>query len=269
MSKKNKKKISQKERIERKKLGQAISRKSRNQVRSAVSSYYLSFRNFNVKHLLFVMKDTENMETVLLQRVDIGNGKTLLMLPSISMDMINEYFDSSQLVKTNENSVESSNAPISNLIQHYYSIKSDNVATIDQANMIVFRECKVVGNTNLVPLNVRPYNLNKWYCAETTSIDAVKIFSGKKLKTFFNFSNDEECLNTYILHDTIIEILLYKAMMNKINATDLAIDIQQLARSNNKGLYAVLATNIGLLLNRFKNEEAENEELNKVKELMK
>ena len=45
-----------------------ISRETRKYVRKKIEPYYNAFREFKDKHLLFVLKDTENMERILLQK---------------------------------------------------------------------------------------------------------------------------------------------------------------------------------------------------------
>ena len=250
-----------------------ISRDKRNQIRHAVEPTFSAFRNFIDKHLLFVVKDTENMERVLLQKVDIGNGQTLLTLPVINTEMVDRYFEILEcLDQGKENALVSDNYYIYDLINFYYSVKADNIIRMDKANIFIFKDCEVGENTNLVALNVRPYNLNTWYDNEFTTLGAVKIYKGKKLKTFFKLDDEIECSKTYILNDTVVELLVYKAIMQKINGSDLLADIHALSQKqflSTGELYKVVFTDFSILKRRFKNEENENEELNKVKQLRK
>ena len=260
MPEKKMKKMNKKQRENKKKQDQAMSRRNRNEVRSSLRPYYSSFRSLNDKHILFVMKDTENMENILLQKIDIGQGRTLLMLPVINDDIINEYYNG-------VDSIES--IDISKVVCDYYSIKSDKIMNVDQTNMIVFRDCQLVGINNLISVNVRPYSLNTWFKIECTTIEGVKIYKGKKLKTFFKLDDIDDYSKTYVLQDTINEILLYKALMKKINLDDLLYDIKILSgkgtlSSSIGGLYEAMATDIDETIDRFKNESDENKKLNKV-----
>ena len=258
-----KKKQKRKRILKQKRHAQAISRETRKYVRKKIEPYYNNFRQFKDKHLLFVLKDTDNMERILLQKNDIGKGLTLLTLPVINEDMINQYVsnvpreESTQVSLTN-----ASNEALNGLINYYYSVSSDEITDNTQANMMIFRNCRLLGSQdNLVPLNVRPYDLNTWYNSETTTINGVKVYKGNKLKTFFKI--DENLGKTYIFHDTIMEILLYKAMMGKIRYQDLLSDHQMLAKRGNlfSGLYAIMATNEDEIQQRFKREQQEDNEL--------
>lgn len=258
-----KKKQKKKRAIKQKRQTQAISRQNRKYVRKKIEPYYNNFREYKDKHLLFVIKDTNNMEKILLQKNDIGNGLTLLTLPVINEDMINRYLTDVPLEKVKSSSLSvDNNETLNELINYYYSVKSDYITDNPQANMTIFRNCKLLGSKdNLVALNVRPYNLNTWYNGEITSINGVKVYKGKKLKTFFQI--DENLGKTYVFHDTIMELLLYKAMMGKIRLEDLLVDTKMLAKRGNlfSELYAIMATDEEEIYHRFENEKKEEEEL--------
>lgn len=258
-----KKKQKKKRVIKQKRQAQMISRETRKYVRKKIEPYYDSFREFKDKHLLFVLKDTENMERILLQKNDIGNGIILLALPVINEDMINQYLSSIPSEESNESCLATlSNVALNGLINYYYSVSSEEIKDCPEGNMMFFRNCQVVGcQDNLVALNVRPYDLNTWYNSETTTINGVKVYKGNKLKTFFKI--DENLGKTYIFHDTIMEILLYKAMMGKIEYQDLLSDHQMLAKKGNrfKDIYALMATNEDEIHRRFKREKQEDAEL--------
>ncbi len=258
-----KKKQKKKRIIKQRRQAQAISRENRKYVRKKIEPYYDAFRQFKDKHLLFVLKDTDNMERILLQKNDIGKGLTLLTLPVINEDMITQYLnDVPSEEATNFSLSNDNNQALKGLINYYYSVSSDEIKDNPQANMMFFRNCKLLGTQDsLVPLNVRPYNLNTWYNSETTTINGVKVYKGNKLKTFFKI--DENLGKTYIFHDTIMEILLYKAMMGKIKYEDLLSDHQMLAKKGNLfgGLYAIIATNEDEIYHRFEKEQQEDQDL--------
>ena len=258
-----KKKQKKKKIIKQRRQAQAISRENRKYVRKKIEPYYDAFRQFKDKHLLFVLKDTDNMERILLQKNDIGKGLTLLTLPVINEDMITQYLnDVPSEEATNFSLSNDNNQALKGLINYYYSVSSDEIKDNPQANMMFFRNCKLLGTQDiLVPLNVRPYNLNTWYNSETTTINGVKVYKGNKLKTFFKI--DENLGKTYIFHDTIMEILLYKAMMGKIKYEDLLSDHQMLAKKGNLfgGLYAIIATNEDEIYHRFEKEQQEDQDL--------
>lgn len=258
-----KKKQKKKRIIKQRRQAQAISRENRKYVRKKIEPYYDAFRQFKDKHLLFVLKDTDNMERILLQKNDIGKGLTLLTLPVINEDMITQYLnDVPSEEATNFSLSNDNNQALNGLINYYYSVSSDEIKDNPQANMIFFRNCKLLGTQDsLVPLNVRPYNLNTWYNSETTTINGVKVYKGNKLKTFFKI--DENLGKTYIFHDTIMEILLYKAMMGKIKYEDLLSDHQMLAKKGNlfSGLYAIIETNEDEIYHRFEKEQQEDQDL--------
>lgn len=258
-----KKKQKKKRIIKQRKQSYMISRETRKYVRKKIEPYYNAFREFKDKHLLFVLKDTENMERILLQKNDIGNGIILLALPVINEDMINQYLSSIPSEESNESCLDTtSNVALNGLINYYYSVSSEEIKYCPEANMMIFRNCQEVGcQNNLVALNVRPYDLNTWYNSETTTINGVKVYKGNKLKTFFKI--DENLGKTYIFHDTIMEILLYKAMMGKIEYQYLLEDHQMLAKKGKqfKNLYALMVTDEDEIQRRFEREEQEDFEL--------
>ena len=260
------KKQRRKKKLSALKEAQAISRKHRNEIRNLLKTSFYDFRSLQGKNLLFVIKDTENMEKVILQKKPMGNGRVLLTLPVIDDVMIDNYVNTHRLEKPNDTSLTVSNdVEISELINYYYSINIGDVIDCPQGNMLVFRNCEVNKYSNkFIELNVRPYNLNKWYKNEFTSILGTRIFNGNKLKTFFQIEKDMS--NMFIIQDTIVELLLYKSLMGKIHE-DVALDFKTLGKRGmlSTGFYAILATDIGAVLRRFKNEENESEELDKPK----
>ncbi len=257
------KKKKQKQKQNKEKQTRAISRKNRNEVIRKVKPYLTSYINHFNKPLLFVMNDTKNMECVLLQKIDIGKGRTLLTLPVINEEMIDRYFDNIQNIEaTDESLTDFKDQDILDIVKYYYSIKTNTIMRIPEANLIAFRDCEIVGNNNLIPLNVRPYSVNTWYQRENTTMNKVKIFKGNKLKTYFKIENMEEFSNTYITLDTVIQLLMYKGKMGKVKYNELKADIMELSGKISISLYDIFTLDINGTLDRFKDEAKENEELN-------
>lgn len=265
----NKEKYKQKQRKKKKmqqeRRARAISRDLRNYVRSSINPYYDAFRNLTDKHLLFVIKDTENMERILFQKNNIGRGITLLSLPSVDDNMIEAYLQNSKSQKKSKSFQLATlgNEAINDITSFYFGVRSDEIT--DLSNLVIFRNCKLIGHRNsLIPLNVRPYNLNTWYCDDTTTLHGYRIYKGNKLKTFFHI--DGELGKTYVFHDTLMEILLYRSMMGKIRIQDLLSDSAELGRRqllSMRGLYEIIATNKDEIQERFDHEWQENMALNR------
>lgn len=257
---KYKKKQKKKKKMQQERRVRAISRDLRNYVRSSIKPYYDAFRNLTDKHLLFVIKDTENMERILFQKNKIGRGITLLSLPSIDDNMIEEYLQNSRFQKKSNRFQLATlgNEAINGLTSFYFGVSSDEIT--DLSNLIIFRNCKLIGHRdNLIPLNVRPYNLNTWYCNDTTTLHGYRIYKGNKLKTFFRI--DGELGKTYVFHDTLMEILLYRSLRGKIRIQDLLSDSAELSRRqflSMGGLYQIIATNEDEIQERFAHEWQEN-----------
>ena len=258
-----KKKQKRKQKIKQRRQSLTISRETRKYVRNQIEPYYSSFREFKDKHLLFVLKDTDNMERVLLQKHDLGKGITLLSLPVINGDMIHEYLSDTQGDSSSTQDLScAENEAINGLTNYFYSITSDEIKDTPETNMMIFRNCKMTGSReDLIPLNVRPYDQNTWYGNETTTVHGVKVFKGNNLKTFFK--TGENLSKTYVFLDTITELLLYKAMMGKINYHALLEDHMELAKHGNMfaPLYLALSTDFDELFERFKNEHKESQKL--------
>lgn len=266
LKEKKKKRQQKKRKIKQRRQAQAISRKYRNFLRHQISPFYDSFRQFKNKHLLFVLKDTDNMEKVLLQKNNIGYDNTLLTLPIINKEMLDTYLKS--LPEEEATSFDLScdnNQALKRFINHYYSVNSDEIIDCPEANMVIFRNCKLLGvQDNLMPTSVRPYNVVTWFNDESATKNGLRIYKGKKLRTFFNLSDkvNEDIKKTYIFQDTLSQLLLYKAKMKKIELDDVLSDHSMLAKKDNSPfLNALVVANIGDIANRFENEEQENQEL--------
>ena len=266
---KHKKKKLAKKRRDEKRKAQAVGREKRKYVRQKIKPYYEAFRDLQHKHLLFVLKDTDNMEKVLFQKNDLGHGVTLLTLPYITKDMIEEYLDTFKKNNSAGEEISSdNNEALNSLIKYWFSVTSDEQKDLPQANMMVFRNCNIhQKRPNLIALNVRPYDLNTWFSEEHTTVgNGTRVFKGKKLQTFFHIDGDLG--NTYVFHDTITELLLYKAMMKKIDFRILQADHYVLARKhliNSFGsFYIALTSDDKEIFERFKKEREEAIELDEI-----
>lgn len=264
------KKKSNKRKKENLKKARAISRKRRNEVRNTVRPYN-TFRNLDNKSLLFIMGDTDNMESVLLQKRDIGNNRVLLTLPTLTSEMVTDYLDENVLDDdTTQLMGDVDEQIIKDVISKQYSITVNEMIDCPSGNMFVIKDFEMDSNReDLIPINIRPYNLYTWYDRDFTSVDSARIYTGKKLHTFFKISADVS--NVYVLQDTILKLLLYKAMMKKINMVQLYDDVKSLSRRGSIGssLYQIMTADFYELYGRFKNETKENEILNAQKKMQK
>ena len=263
---KKKKRQQKKRKIKERRKAHAISRNHRKFLRKSISPIYDSFRQFKIKHLLFVLKDTDNMEKILLQKNTIGSDYTLLALPIINQEMIDTYLET--LPEKEAKSFDLScndNQALKRFINHYYSVDSDEIIDCPEANMVIFKNCKLLGvQDDLIPTIVRPYNVATWFNGESSTKNGRRIYKGKKLRTFFNISDkiDEDIRKTYIFQDTLSQLLLYKAKMKKIELDDVLSDHSMLAKKDySPFINALMITNPIEIANRFKNEEQENQDL--------
>ena len=267
--KSNKEKYKQKQKkkklIKQERQARESSRELRSIVRKSIKPFYDAFRNFKDKHILFVIKDTDNMERILFLKKSIGDGNTLLTLPVINEEMITEYLSNFQSVEVSETSITNvSNEAIKGFIRHYYSVCSNEVIEVPQMNMILFTNCKLLeSRDDLVLLNVRPYDLNTWYSGDSTSLNGFRVYNGKKLKTFFQINDNLG--KTYVFHDTLIQILLYRSLKGKINYSEVLSDHEALAKKkflSTGSFYAIMATNEDEIRQRFAKEHQESMILN-------
>ncbi len=264
------KKKSNKKKKENLKKARAISRKRRNEVRNTVRPYN-TFRNLDNKSLLFIMGDTDNMESVLLQKRDIGNNRVLLTLPTLTSEMVTDCLDENVLDDdTTQLMGNVDEQIIKDVISKQYSITVNEMIDCPSGNMFVIKDFEMdLNREDLIPINIRPYSLYTWYDRDFTSVDSAKIYTGKKLYTFFKISADVS--NVYVLQDTILKLLLYKAMMKKIDMEQLYYDVKSLSRRGNmcSSLYQIMTADFYELYRRFKNETKENEILNAQKKMKK
>lgn len=196
--------MSQKKKKTNKQLKQdrQISRDKRNLLRKEVIENFSSQTNDEAFHIIFISKETENMERILFNVTTLSNG-FLINLPIITMQMIKEC----------------ENQTYKGIILHHFGIESDNITLVDGTNLLIVKDFRIVYNIkNLIELIVRPYNEYTWYDNNCiTTLYGERIFNGKKLKEFFISSNDLE--SSFVFQDTITEILLYRIKRKKINGT--------------------------------------------------
>ncbi len=177
-----------------------ISRDKRNSLKQEIKENVSLHRNNEIFHIMFISKETKNMEKILFDMYSLSNGY-LINLPIVTTQMINECED-----KTPKE-----------IILHYFGIESNSIQLIDGTNLIIVKNFRVVNNIkNLLELIVRPYNEYTWYDNNCiTTLYGKRIFKGEKLKDFFATKNDLERL--FVFQDTITEILFYRIIENKIN----------------------------------------------------
>ena len=101
-----------------------ISRDKRNTLRKEIKDNVSLHRNNEVFHILFISKETKNMEKILFDEFALSSGY-LINLPIITMQMINECEDKTQ----------------SGLILHYFGIESDDIQLIDGTNLLIVNSC--------------------------------------------------------------------------------------------------------------------------------
>lgn len=181
-----------------------ISRDKRNALRKEIRENVSLHRNNEVFHVLFISRETENMEKVLFNMTVLEKCGHLINLPIITQSMIDECEEKSP----NE------------LILYYFGIKSDDIELIDGTNLLIVKNLTVVNNKKgLVEIMIRPYNEYTWYDNKCiTTLYGERIFKGTKLKDFFVAVNDIE--SVYVFQDTITEILIYRSKENKIDGND-------------------------------------------------
>lgn len=180
-----------------------ISRDKRNSLRKEIKENVSLHRNNEVFHIIFISKETKNMEKILFDMFPLSNGY-LINIPIITTQMINECED-----KTPKGA-----------ILQYFGIESDSIQLIDGTNLIIVKNFRIINNfKNLIELIVCPYNEYTWYDNNCiTTLYGERIFKGQKLKDFFATRNDLERL--FVFQDTITEILLYRIIQNKISGNE-------------------------------------------------
>lgn len=264
---KHNKELKRKRDQKQKRIAQSISRKKRNYVRRKISPYFDAFKKYKNKHLLIVLKDTENMEKILFQAHSMGRGMTLISLPVINEEMIKKYLEEVPNVKSQETGISADDKDaINGFASHFYGIRAKDVIDVPKSNMLVMRDCQITNlKDGLVALNVRPYNVHTWFTNEVTSLSGFRVYSGKQLKSFFNI-DDHDTSKTYVFQDTLSEILMYRAMRGKVKMRDVVIDHELygkrgIATTGPHDLMYLSRNERSELYNRFKNEKREKRSL--------
>lgn len=148
-----------------------ISRNYRNELRRKILENVKIHRTPNTYHLLFIEKETDNMEKVLLKFTMIDKDKHLINLPIINEEMIRKC--------AGMNAKE--------LIFYYFGIDAQSISVIDGTNLVIIKDFTVINNIeNLTDVIIRPYNEYTWYnsnCA--TTLFGERIFRSKQLNKFF------------------------------------------------------------------------------------
>ena len=237
----------------------SISRDNRSFMRRQILPYYHEFRNYLNKNVLIVLKDTDNMEKILFKVNYIGRGMTLLSLPIITDNDINEYLES---IEENNSSdatqiTASRDEAFKGLARYLFSVEAETV--MDHGRLLILRNCKVVGyKPGFVALNVRPYDAETWYKGDSTTVHAYRVYKGKNLKTFFNIEGDIS--KTLVYYDTIASILLYRGYVGKVDMNEFLGDHFELAKRQFLGTFhdIIVIWRREYTAERFENEKEEN-----------
>lgn len=178
-----------------------ISRDRRNSLRREIRENVSLHRNNEVLHVLFISKESENMEKVIFNMTRLEDNGHLINLPVITQTMIDECERKS----------------LKDVILHHFGIESDNIELIEGTNLLIVKNFKVVDKKkDLAEIITRPYNEYTWYDHNCiTTLYGERVFKGKKLKDFFVVGNDIN--NIYVFQDTITEILIYRIKEHKID----------------------------------------------------
>ena len=187
------------------KIDRQISRNRRNELRNKIRENVELHRNNTTYHILFISKETENMEKILFNLDYLKNYGYLINLPIITQEMINEY---------------DGNKNFNELILHYFGIESNYVQQIEGTNLIIVKDFKIINNSqNLMEFITRFYNQYSWFDNNcVTTLYGEKIFKGDKLKDFF--MSKINLNNYYIFQDTLVEIILYRIVAGKIDKNE-------------------------------------------------
>lgn len=179
-----------------------ISRDRRNSIKREVANFVDNDNALDAFNVLFVLKDTNSMEEVFLNIKKIEHGY-FLNLPSISASVFKNSEDSS----------------VKDIIYNTFGIKSDNIELINNTRLIVVKDFVMNKKLdNFARVIVRPYSYYTWYRDNrVTSINGLRIYSGKELKNYFRIPHPE---NLFIFQDTLTKLALYKVHERKVNPID-------------------------------------------------
>ena len=179
-----------------------ISRDRRNSIKRDVAEFVNKDNAEDIYNILFVLKDTDNMEEVFLTIQNMDRG-FFLSLPNINADS----FDSSE------------NSSIKSVIYNTFGIQSDNIELIEKTRLIVVKNFTMKKKlNNFTRVIVRPYSYYTWYRDNrVTTLNGFRIYSGKELKNYFRISNTDKL---FIYQDTLTKLALYKVYERKVNPLD-------------------------------------------------
>ena len=179
-----------------------ISRDRRNSIKREVANFVNNDNASDVFNVLFVLKDTDNMEEVFLTIKNMQHG-FFLSLPNISANSFNDSEETS----------------IKNVIHNKFGIQSNNIQLVNNTRLIVVKDFVMTRKlNNFTRVIVRPYSYYTWYRDNRiTSINGLRIYSGKELKNYFRIPHPE---NLFIYQDTLTKLALYKVYARKVNPLD-------------------------------------------------
>ncbi len=214
----SKKRPSVNKRHKQQKIDRAISRRKRNETRRGVRDNFYEFRFNPTSHLLFVLDEDENTETVLLQKYNMSSieGGVLLALPMLTEEMLYDYITNVAPINNDTKCLaERDDKLLRNIIRHYYSIEPGEI--IKTEKVIFVKGCKKIErNIHLIEATVQPYTGKRWFEGETTTIHGYKIHNGNRLRKFIKIAW-KDLDKVYMFQDTLSEFAVYKGMQNKIN----------------------------------------------------
>lgn len=200
-----------------------ISRNSRNSLRKEISDAV----NTGIYTIIFVDKETDNMEKIMFTIKPLRNGDYLLDLPTISLDNIKEY-NKGHIKENNECKAITTLSEEEEKRMKYYNIqhmllcmygiysKSIGIIEDDYNKLIIVKDFNIVHNKqNLLNLIVRPYNKYTWFHDNClTTFHQRRVYKGSNLKDYFDYHKYME--NMLMLDETILNILEYRNRENKI-----------------------------------------------------
>lgn len=199
-----------------------VARDNRNYIKKSIIPYYKGYKDSKDIHLLVIIKETNNMERLLLQKIDISAENILLSLPIITSKMISDFLEA------NNSSTLDDNVLI-DIIKHNFDIEVESIERLTEPNVILIKKSNIQNiKENLVVVNARPYDNTVWYKGDITTIEGYKIYGGKAIYNFFQLMQNTSRM--YILQHTLTQILLYRTLCNKIDKEEFLADYTLMAK---------------------------------------
>lgn len=232
MSDKNRERKNNREKYEKKKRekrhkeqlkqAQAISREKRNEVRNGIKPYFYNFRTYKNKHILLVLGETENTETVLLQKFKMKSTKKgmLLALPVLTEEMIDEFLSNVSTEESEKTGIvgDDNDRVLKDFIKYNFAVEPDEI-TITK-NVIFAENCKMLeSKENLIKATVQPYKGKRWFEGDIATIHGYRIYKGNRLRKFIKTSL-QDLDDVYMYQDTVTEFAMYKSLKKKIDIED-------------------------------------------------